>query len=54
MGEEGVAGFLTMIANITIDSDQQQQEAALPQLVVARSFLRYVAQRVTHAIHPLF
>jgi hypothetical protein len=28
--------------NLTIDADQQQQEAASPRLVVARSSLRYV------------
>jgi len=30
-------------ANLSIDADPQQQEAASPKRVVVRSFLRYVA-----------
>jgi len=31
--------------NMSIDTDPQQQEAASPQMLVVRSFSRYVAQR---------
>jgi hypothetical protein len=32
-------------ANLSIDTDPQQQEAASPQMLVVRSFLRYAAGR---------
>jgi hypothetical protein len=30
-------------SNLSIDADPQQQEAASPQMLVGRSFLRYTA-----------
>ena len=33
-------GSRTMMDNMSIDTDPQQQEAASPQVLVARSFLR--------------
>jgi len=35
----------TMLPNLPIDTDPQQQEAASPQVLVVRSFSRYAAGR---------
>jgi hypothetical protein len=37
-------GTTTATHNISIDTDPQQQEAASPQMLVVRSFLRYTAR----------
>jgi hypothetical protein len=41
------------MANMSIDTDPQQQEAALPQGVVVRSFSRYVAQGARLTQRPI-
>lgn len=46
-------GGLSMSINKSIDTDPQLQEAASPQMVVVRSFLRWASQRPVPAVRSV-